>query len=188
MTQIFTYYNLLLGVLSSAGLVYLLYKQTFVVEVKRFLVLTTIGMLVFAVGGPLAALVLPEIVHLIHGTAAALVVLGLYNPIKNDLRAEEWAELLLQDPTVMRHPAEWMVPMDDEILQLFHSSELILTPAIIAYNIGYSREEVNRRLSELTERNLVERIERGKYRIAQYGEMYLKGTLHSELLKESNDA
>jgi len=105
------------------------------------------------------------------------VILGLYDPVHNDLRKDEWARLLLQEPSELRHPGEWMVPMDDEILELFHSAHLVLTPAIIAYNIDRSREEVNRRLSELETRQLVERVERGKYRITQLGERYLQGTL-----------
>jgi predicted transcriptional regulator len=68
-----------------------------------------------------------------------------------------------------------MTPMDDDILELFHSSHLVLTPSIIAYNTGYSREEVNRRLRELTENGLMKRVERGKYRITTIGENYLTG-------------
>ena len=60
----------------------------------------------------------------------------------------------------MRQPADWMVPMDDEILELFHSAHLVLTPSIIAYNIDHSREEVNRRLSALEDKDLIERVER----------------------------
>ncbi|PSP73692.1 MarR family transcriptional regulator [Halobacteriales archaeon QS_3_64_16] len=68
-----------------------------------------------------------------------------------------------------------MTALDDEILEVFRSSELVLTPAVVAYNIGYSREAVNRRLGELEEREFVERIERGRYRLTVRGEAYLRG-------------
>ena len=177
MADAFQLYNLAVGVLSGAGLLYLAYSQRFVVGYRRFFHLLIVGFLVFSVGGPLVDLFAPGMTHAVHGVAAVFVILGLYDPVHNDLRKDEWARLLLQEPSELRHPGEWMVPMDDEILELFHSAHLVLTPAIIAYNIDRSREEVNRRLSELEERDLVERVERGKYRITPRGEQYLQGSL-----------
>jgi Mn-dependent DtxR family transcriptional regulator len=52
---------------------------------------------------------------------------------------------------------------------------LVLTPAIIAYNIDYSRGEVNRRLAELETHGLAEKVERGKYRLTDQGEQYIEG-------------
>lgn len=167
-------YDLALGMFAGVGMVYLLYLERFVRH-RRSLLLTVLGLFTFAVGGSLFEVVLPAYVHLIHSFAALLVVLGLYDPVHNDLRTDEWAELLLRDPSRMRLPADWMSPMDDDILELFHSAELVLTPSIIAYNIDYSREEVNRRLSVLEQHGVVERVERGKYRIATIGEEYLAG-------------
>lgn len=175
MVDPFQLYNLGVGVLSAAGLVYLAYSQRFVVGYRRFLHFLIVGFLVFSVGGPLVDLLAPTLTHAVHGVAALFVILGLYDPVHNDLRKDEWARLLLQEPSELRHPGRWMVPMDDEILELFHSVHLVLTPAIIAYNIDRSREEVNRRLSELESRELVERVERGKYRITHPGEQYLQG-------------
>jgi Mn-dependent DtxR family transcriptional regulator len=77
-----------------------------------------------------------------------------------------------------------MVPMNDAILSLFHSADLVLTPAIIAYNIDHSRKEVNRRLRKLEAATLVEKVKRGKYRITPEGEAYLAGEL-SPALPES---
>ncbi len=173
-------YNLAVGLLSGVGLIYLAYSQRFIVGYRRFFYLLIGGLLVFAVGGPLADLFAPDFAHVVHGLAALLVILGLYDPIHNDLREDEWARLLVRDPSELRHPGEWMVPMDDEILELFHSAHLVLTPAIIAYNIDHSREEVNRRLTSLQEHGLVDRVERGKYRITQLGEAYLQGELAPE--------
>lgn len=180
MADLLELYNLVLGLLSGIGLVYLAYSQRFSVGYRRFFHLLIAGLLVFAVGGPLADLFAPDVSHAIHGVAALFVILGLYDPVHNDLRKDEWARLLVREPSALRHPGEWMVPMDDEILELFHSAHLVLTPAIIAYNIDRSREEVNRRLTELRSHGLVERVERGKYRITQLGEDYLQGELATE--------
>jgi predicted transcriptional regulator len=88
----------------------------------------------------------------------------------------------------MRQRADWMTHMDDLVLEILQSSGLVLSPSIIAFNLDASREAVNRRLKELTEYGLVERIERGKYRITRNGETYLDGNLDaSELLKNSGN-
>lgn len=175
MSDLLHLYNLSMGVLSVAGLVYLVYSQQFVLGYRRFLYPVVAGVFVFSVGGPLADLFLRELVHLVHGLAALLVSTGLYTLVHDDFRTDEWPERVLREPSELRHPADWMVPMDDEILELFHSAHLVLTPSIIAYNIDRSREEVNRRLTELTEHDLVDRVGRGKYRITEFGEQYLRG-------------
>lgn len=180
MAGVLELYNLALGVLSGVGLIYLAYTQRFIVVYRRFIYLLIAGLLLFAVGGPLMELVAPDFSHLVHGVSALFVVLGLYDPVHNDLRKDEWARLLVREPSELRHPGEWMVPLDDEILELFHSVHLVLTPAIIAYNLDRSREEVNRRLSELVDRDLVNRVERGKYHITTLGEEYLRGELDPE--------
>ena len=177
MADAFQLYNLAVGVLSAVGLLYLAYSQRFVVGYRRFLYLLIAGFLLFSIGGPLVDLFAPSLTHAVHGVAALFVIFGLYDPVHNDLRKDEWARLLLREPSDLRHPGEWMVPMDDEILELFHSAHLVLTPSIIAYNLDRSREEVNRRLTALEERELVERVERGKYRITSLGEQYLQGML-----------
>lgn len=171
----FHLYNLLMGLIATAGLIYVLYLHRSKGRYDRFVFVTVGGILIFAVVGPLMELIYYPLVHVIHGIAAIFIILGLYDPVHNDLRRDQWAELLLEDPSTMRDSSEWMVPMDDQILELFHTSDLVLTPAIIAYNIDYSREEVNRRLSELEGHGLVERVERGKYRISPLGEAYLHG-------------
>lgn len=170
-------YNLGVGLISAVGLVYLAYSQRFIIGYRRFFYPLIIGFLVFSVGGPLVDLFVPNLAHFVHGTAALLVIFGLYDPVHNDLRKDEWARLLVREPSDIRQPGDWMVPMDDEILELFHSAHLVLTPAIIAYNIDRSREEVNRRLTILEDEELVARVERGKYRITTLGEQYLQGQL-----------
>jgi predicted transcriptional regulator len=70
-----------------------------------------------------------------------------------------------------------MTQLDDEILELLDSSNLILSPSIIAFNIDRSREGVADRIAMLTDYGLVEKVERGKYRITEEGEQYLRGEL-----------
>lgn len=170
-----TIYNLSVGLLTALGVGYLLYTQLYVIDYRRFLTFLGAGFLVFSLGGPLSAIFAPAWPHVVHGLAALLVVFGLYDPVHNDLRREEWVDMLFRDPAQVRRREEWMRPMDERILELFHSANLVLTPAIIAYNIDHNASEVNRRLSELTDHGLVTRVERGKYRLTDLGEGYLEG-------------
>lgn len=143
----FTGYNLAVGVITGIGILYFLFFKPTVIEYHRFLFVTVAGLLLFLVGGPVTELVVPELVHWVHGIASILVILGLYDPLENDVRGDARSDLLLRQPDQIRPSEEWMLPIDNEILNLFHPTDLVLTPSIIAYNIGYSREEVNRRLT-----------------------------------------
>lgn len=77
------------------------------------------------------------------------------------------------------------LPLDERILEALGSSEMILSPAVIAINIEKSRSEVNRRLSVLVEYGLVKRIERGYYEITDGGKQYLTGELDASTLADS---
>lgn len=175
----FAYYNVAVGVVTGCGVLYFLFFKPTVVDYDRFLLITVFGLLLFLVGGPILDLFFPILVHWVHGLAAFLVILGLYDPLENDLRRDAWANILLQNPQQVRHQENWMLPIDDRILELFHSNELVLTPAIIAYNIEYSREEVNRRLSKLSSRGLVNKVDHGKYQITALGRQYIEGSVSS---------
>ena len=63
---------------------------------------------------------------------------------------------------------DWLTDMDFEILEVMRF-ELILSPSIIAENIGRSREGVSGRLNSLQAGQLVEKVDRGKYRITKQG-------------------
>lgn len=82
----------------------------------------------------------------------------------------------------MRKRADWMTQLDDEILELLESSGLVLSPSIIAYNLDRTREGVAQRLAILLEHDLVDRVDRGKYRITDEGEQYLNGNLDADTL------
>lgn len=175
--SLFTYYNLAVGLITGFGVFYFLLFKSTVVDYHQFLLLTVAGLMLFLIGGPVTELLVPSFVHWVHGTAALMVIFGLYDPLENDLRRDAWADVLLQEPVQVRQQPDWMMPIDDAVLSLFNSKDLILTPAIIAYNIDYSREEVNRRLSELEERGFVTRIEHGKYKITESGRQYVEGSV-----------
>ena len=175
----FVGYNLAVGIVVALELLYFLSLEASVTAYRRFVLVTVAGLVLAVIGGPIAELTAPQLVHWVHGVAALLVVFGLYDPVTNDLRRTEWARALFSEPSRVRRPAEWMTPMDDEILAVFHGTELVLTPSVVAFNAGYSRKEVNRRLIELEEHGFVEKVERGKYRLARRGERYLRGQLRT---------
>ncbi|WP_254768322.1 helix-turn-helix domain-containing protein [Salinilacihabitans rarus] len=167
-----TGYNLALGALAALAAAAVLRER----GADRYLATTLAGLLLFVVGGSVAAVTVPELVHWLHGAGAVLVVAGIYVPATADLRGDPSAEPLAGTARA-RRSAEWMTPMDDEILDLLRGSDLVLTPAVVALNLGRSRAEVNRRLAKLEGGGLVERVERGKYRIAADGAAYLDGRL-----------
>lgn len=177
----FTAYNLITGLVTGIGVIYFLFFKRTVIEYRAFLFMTIAGLTLFLVGGPVVEVVYPKFVHWIHGLAAVLVILGLYDPVQNDSRHDLWTEILLKDPAQVRQSSEWMLPVDDAVLGLFHATDLVLTPSIVAYNIDYSRDEVNRRLTELEQRGFVEKVERGKYRITALGKQYIEGPTSSDL-------
>jgi DNA-binding Lrp family transcriptional regulator len=63
---------------------------------------------------------------------------------------------------------DWLTDMDFEILEVMRY-QLILSPTIIAENIGRSREGVSKRLGTMQAGELVEKIDRGKYKITKDG-------------------
>ncbi|MFB6105002.1 MAG: helix-turn-helix domain-containing protein [Halobacteriaceae archaeon] len=168
-------YEILVGVTAAIGAGYLLYLQRSNGGFDRFVYALLAGFLLFTLGGPITNILAPDWVHVIHGVAALFAVFALYSPVHNDLRHDEWASLILQEPRMARDPADWMTPMDDDVLELFDSTDLVLTPAVIAENLEYSRGEVNRHLSALEDHGLVEKVDRGKYRLTSDGEAYLRG-------------
>lgn len=63
---------------------------------------------------------------------------------------------------------DWLTGMDEEILDVL-STGLTLTPSVIAENIDRSQKGVGNRLSALQAGGLVEKVERGKYRLTDEG-------------------
>lgn len=76
---------------------------------------------------------------------------------------------------------------DDRILELLEESDLILSPAVIAVNLDYSRNWVSRRLSKLADAELVERRDGAYYRITEKGRDYLVGQIDSDSIQLEED-
>jgi len=80
----------------------------------------------------------------------------------------------------MRPRVEWMNQTDDRVLELLAESGLVLTPAVIAKNLEYSRNWVSRRVGKLEDAGLVEQVDPGYYRISELGHAYLDGELGTD--------
>ena len=83
----------------------------------------------------------------------------------------------------MHRRVDWLVPADAAILELCYTARTpvgkpaILTPAAIAANVGYSRKHVGNRCRHLSDKGLLEKIERGQYRLSQKGERLIDGEI-----------
>ena len=83
----------------------------------------------------------------------------------------------------MRPRVDWMNQTDDRILELLDESDLILTPAVMARNLDYTRNWVSRRVGKLESAGLVEPVDSGYYRISDRGRAYLTGDLDADDLE-----
>jgi DNA-binding transcriptional ArsR family regulator len=88
------------------------------------------------------------------------------DPIPEELRADidmeeyDWKNL---------DPPDWITDLDREILALLGRTRVIMTPSIIAKNIDGTRSSVSRRLNTLQAGGMVEKVERGHYKISEEG-------------------
>ncbi|MFU1782592.1 MarR family transcriptional regulator [Haloarcula japonica] len=71
-----------------------------------------------------------------------------------------------------REVPDWLTEMDKEIINVL-GTNLILSPSIIAENIGRSREGVGNRLNSLQAGGLVRKVDRGKYELTEEGYKYM---------------
>lgn len=95
-----------------------------------------------------------------------LILFSIGEPMKNDE----------SDSRPMRKSADWMVLLDDRILELMREDEDgILSPSEIADDrrITYGRTYVAKRLRRLEDDGFVQRYGHGVYRITEKGEAYL---------------
>lgn len=83
----------------------------------------------------------------------------------------------------MRPRVEWMNQTDDRILELLGESNLVLSPAVTAINLDYSRNWVSRRMSKLEDANLIESVDGSYYQITDKGRAYLTGDLDADDLE-----
>jgi hypothetical protein len=76
----------------------------------------------------------------------------------------------------MRQRAEWMNPVDDEILEVLRDEGNLTPGAVEDFGVTVS-DHAGDRLSVLASHGLVERISRGLYRLTDAGHAYLDGRL-----------
>lgn len=83
----------------------------------------------------------------------------------------------------MHRRVEWMTRADVTILEFLHTARdvrgrpAIQSPALIAANTGLSRKHVGNRCRHLADRELVEKVDRGRYRLAETGEALMTGEM-----------
>lgn len=84
-------------------------------------------------------------------------------------------------------PPDWITDLDREILALLGNSRLIMTPAIIAKNIDRPRSSVSNRLNTLEAGGMVEKVERGHYRISDEGFARMRQKIPAEIIGGPED-
>ena len=65
-------------------------------------------------------------------------------------------------------PPDWITDLDREICKLL-AKGLILTPSVIGKNIDRPRSSISNRLNTLEAGGLVEKVERGHYKLTEEG-------------------
>lgn len=91
--------DLVLGIVAALGLLYLFYAGTMVVHYRRFFRLITLGLLVYAVTGPIIGEIAPAYIHAVHGTAVLFITAGLYDLVREDLADDDFEAILaVEDP------------------------------------------------------------------------------------------
>ncbi|MBV0901835.1 MarR family transcriptional regulator [Halomicroarcula salina] len=78
----------------------------------------------------------------------------------------------------MRYSGEWMVLLDDRILEHLEGVETTTAKELSEQDfIVRSRQQVSNRLNKLAEHGLVKDLGNGVYRITERGERYLAGEI-----------
>lgn len=86
----------------------------------------------------------------------------------------------------MRCSADWMVLLDDRLLEYLAENQPAQPSKIVGHEcVNYSSEYVRRRLKDnLEPHGLVQNLGGGVYRITDDGEAYLAGELDASQLEE----
>jgi len=86
----------------------------------------------------------------------------------------------------MRPLVSWMTKSDPAIVEFFGESGIAMPPAVVNYNLqGISKSTLKRRLPELVEHGLLEKVDetKGYYQITKKGRAYLAGELDADDLE-----
>lgn len=76
------------GGVAAVALVYLLYTESIAVHYLRFFRTILIGLLVFAITGPIIGTVEPALIHADHAVAGLFVTIGWYGLLARETEAE----------------------------------------------------------------------------------------------------
>lgn len=77
------------GAVAAVALAYLLYAETIAVHYPRFFRTVLIGLLVFAITGPIIGTFAPAFIHAVHGIAALFIAVGLYGLLAGEIGDDE---------------------------------------------------------------------------------------------------
>lgn len=80
-------------------------------------------------------------------------------------------------------PPEWITNLDREICGILRHG-LILTPSVLAKNLDRPRSSISRRLNTLEAGNIIEKVERGHYKMTEEGYARMLQTVTMEELDE----
>jgi hypothetical protein len=80
-------------------------------------------------------------------------------------------------------PPDWITNLDREICGLLGHG-LIFTPSLIAKNLDRPRSSVSRRLNTLEAGNIVEKVERGHYKLTEEGYAKMLQTVNTEEIED----
>jgi hypothetical protein len=80
-------------------------------------------------------------------------------------------------------PPHWITDLDREICGLLRHG-LILTPSVLAKNLDRPRSSVSRRLNTLEAGNIVEKVERGHYKMTEEGLARMLQTVNVEDIED----
>ena len=80
-------------------------------------------------------------------------------------------------------PPDWITDLDREICGLLRHG-LILTPSVLAKNLDRPRSSISRRLNTLEAGNIVEKVERGHYKMTEEGLARMLQTVNVENIED----
>lgn len=80
-------------------------------------------------------------------------------------------------------PPEWITDLDREICKMLGIG-LIFTPSLIAKNLERPRSSISRRLNTLEAGNIVEKVERGHYKLTEEGYARMLQTVTLEQIED----
>ena len=97
--------DLVLGTAAGLSLLYLLYSGS-VVHYDRFFRILTVGLLGYAVTGPIIGTVDPALIHAVHGLATLAVAIGCYGLVSAELTPSDDFEAIFGVTSVPAEPPE----------------------------------------------------------------------------------